>query len=135
LRKAETSESCSLEARVAIAAHGSWEALPSERDEARAMRRPSDLLAFKANFRHARLDQGLLPVLALEGGYGGMVVGDHGITTLACCIRRVRLDAARRERPGLAAGEVVERWLRRQCLGVDAALSSAQREGPWLASG
>ena len=31
----------------------------------------------------AQLEPGLLPVLAFPGGYGGIVVGDHGRTTLA----------------------------------------------------
>ncbi len=30
---------------------------------------------------------------SFDGGYGGMVVADGGVTTLACCIRRDRLDA------------------------------------------
>jgi len=124
-----------LQAPVLIAAHGSWELLPSRRAARRDTRRPSDLFAFKANFLNAKLAQGLLPVLAFKGGYGGMVVADQGITTLACCIRRDRLDACRRESPGLGAGEAVERLLKRECLGVAQALHGAHREGAWLASG
>ena len=97
--------------------------------------RAADLLAFKANFRDASLAAGLLPVLAFDGGYGGMVVADDGVATLACCIRRDRLDAARRAAPGRRAGEVVEAWLRRECRGVASALAGAQRDGPWLAAG
>jgi len=125
----------SLQARVAIAAHGSWEALPSGRARRRLARSGADLFAFKANFRGAVLAPGYLPVLALDGGYGGMVVAEGGVLTVACCVRRDRLDALRAKAPGRRAGEVVEDWLRRQCGGVDRALAGAQRDGAWLASG
>jgi len=73
-----------LRSRVAIDAHGSWEALPSGQVRHRMPRRPTDLFAFKANFHGTSLRPGLLPVLCLDGGYGGMVVADGGVTTLAC---------------------------------------------------
>jgi flavin-dependent dehydrogenase len=76
-----------------------------------------------------------LPVLCLDGGYGGMVLADGGVTTLACCVRRDRLDALRAAQPGVRAGEAVEAWLRRTCPGVERALSAARREQPWLAVG
>lgn len=124
-----------LRAPVAIDAHGSWEALPTGRPRPRLARSASDLFAFKANFREARLDEGLLPVLSFDGGYGGMVLAGAGVTTVACCIRRDRLDAGRRAAPGLSAGDVVEALLKRECGGVRAALQAASREGPWLAAG
>src|SRR6202035_1243259 len=68
-------------------------------------------------------------------GYGGMVVADHGTTTLACCIREDRLNACRQAFPGEQAGCVVEAYLRRECAGVRDALSHASRVGPWLAAG
>ncbi|MEO7337814.1 MAG: FAD-dependent oxidoreductase, partial [Caldimonas sp.] len=83
----------------------------------------------------AVLASGLLPVLSFDGGYGGMVVADDGLATLACCIRRDRLDAARRDAPGQRAGDVVEALLRTECQGVRDALQGATREGAWLASG
>ncbi|MDB5744884.1 MAG: dependent oxidoreductase [Polaromonas sp.] len=124
-----------LQAPVLIAAHGSWEPLPSGRAARRLTRRPGDLFAFKANFLGSRLAAGLLPVLSFDGGYGGMVLAGGGVMTLACCIRQDRLDACRREAPRLSAGEAVEACLRRQCRGVAEALADARREGPWLASG
>ena len=127
--------SVTLRAPVAILALGSWEPLPAARPRRRLARRAGDLFAFKANFRQAPLDEGLLPVLSFDGGYGGMVVADRGLTTLACCIRPDRLDACRRASPGLGAGEVIEDLLRRECAGVHTALRGAQREGPWLAAG
>ncbi|MEO5696034.1 MAG: FAD-dependent monooxygenase [Burkholderiaceae bacterium] len=131
-----TSARCAvLTAPVAILANGSWEVLRAQRERRRAQRRPSDLFAFKANFREAALPPGLLPVLSFSGGYGGMVVADAGITTLACCVRSDRLDRLRRASPGRPAGEVVEALLRRECRGVDDALRTAVRDGPWLASG
>lgn len=124
-----------LHAPVAIAAHGSWEPLPANRAPRRGRRRPSDLFGFKANFREAMLSIGLLPVLSFEGGYGGMVCADGGVTTLACCVRADRLDELRCAAPGICAGEVVEAMLRRECAGVDAALRNAHRLDAWLASG
>ena len=134
VRAVESNSLLSLHAPVAIAANGSWEALPSGARR-RARRRGADLLAFKANFRGALQGEGLLSVLALDGGYGGMVLADGGITTVACCVRRDRLEACRREWPGLRAGEAVERWLRQSCRGLREALATAHREGPWLAAG
>ncbi len=131
----DTREAVSLRAPVAIAAHGSWEALPLDRQHRRQARRASDLLAFKANFRDTSLDEGLLPVLSFAGGYGGMVVADGGLTTIACCIRRDRLVACRQLWPALRAGDAVEALLRRDCGGVRRALQAASREGRWLAAG
>jgi flavin-dependent dehydrogenase len=74
-------------------------------------------------------------VLSFKGGYGGMVMADQGVLTLACCVRRDRLAALRLVSPGLSAGAVVEALLKRECAGVAAALQPASRIGPWLASG
>ena len=124
-----------LDAGLVIAAHGSWEPLPSEREERREARAPSDLFAFKANFRAAAIAADLLPVLSFAGGYGGMVVADDGIATLAGCIRADRLQDLRTAQPGDRAGDVFEAMLRRECGGVAAALEGATRAGAWLASG
>ena len=124
-----------LQAPVLILAHGSWEPLPADRAVQRLSRSGSDLLAFKANFRGASLPAGLLPVLMFPGGYGGMVLGDHGLLTLACCVRADRLDALRRAAPGKPAGEVIQDMLERECRGVADALRGAEREGAWMASG
>jgi flavin-dependent dehydrogenase len=124
-----------LHAPVAIDAHGSWEDLPSGRARRRLRRSASDLFAFKANFRGANLAPGCLPVLVLDGGYGGMVLADGDLATVACCVRRDRLDALRAREPGRSAGEVVEDWLQRECAAVACALHGARREGAWLASG
>ena len=134
LREVESGQTRTLSAAVVIDAHGSWQALPSARPLHKARAR-SDLFAFKANFRGASLPTGLLPVLCFNGGYGGMVVADGDVTTLACCIRRDRLDAGRSASSGLRAGEVVEALLKRECLGVRDALHGAIRDGSWLASG
>lgn len=133
LRAVESRARLSLHAPVAITAHGSWESLPSERQQDR--RSGADLLAFKANFRHAGLEAGLLPVLCFDGGYGGMVLADGEVSTVACCVRRAHLEAWRRKAPGHSAGDVVEAMLRRECAGVQQALQSASREGAWLSAG
>ena len=135
LREVESGSTLTLRASVAIAAHGSWEALPTERPQRRQSRSAADLFAFKANFSGASLPEGRLPVLALDGGYGGMVLADSGITTLACCVRSDRLDGLRRATPGARAGDVVGAWLQRECGGVRRALQGATRDGPWLAAG
>ncbi|MDE2627698.1 MAG: FAD-dependent monooxygenase [Burkholderiales bacterium] len=135
VRAVDGGAALTLHAPLVIDAHGSWEPLPTARPGRRQARRAGDLFAFKANFRGAALAEGVLPVLALDGGYGGMVVADGGLTTLACCVRGARLDACRRAAPGLRAGAAVEAWLRRECSGVRAALREAVRVGPWLAAG
>ena len=129
-----------LRTPVVVDAHGSWERGPTystnERaGAARVSRRSSELLAFKANFRNATLAPGFLPVLVLPGGYGGMVVADGGLTTLACCLRRDTLSACRALLPHASAGAAVEAFLRHSCSGVHEALQGAHREGAWLSVG
>ena len=124
-----------LRARVMIDAHGSWEGLPSERPKRRLARHASDLFAFKANFTGSSLPEGAISVLALDGGYGGMVLADGGTVTIACCIRRDRLSELRSAALGQCVGDVVETWLQRECAGVRNALDGALRDGPWLSSG
>ena len=132
----ENSQSVSrLHASVAIAANGSWEPLPFERLERRLTRSSADLFAFKANFCNANLDQHSLALLSIKGGYGGMVIADEAKATLACCIRRDRLDELRNKSPGISAGEAVEAMLKRDCLGVKDALHHAVRVDSWLATG
>lgn len=124
-----------LRAPIVVAAHGSWEPELCGVRGRRLPRLDSDLFAFKANFGNAELARGLLPVLAFPGGYGGMVITDHGRLTLACCVRRDRLRAWRVEMPGLGAGKAVQAHLERCCRGVRAALEGAERLDPWLSTG
>ena len=135
VRVLESSVLLRLRASVVVDAHGSWEELPSARPKRRQARSAADLFAFKANFSGSALALGQISVLALDGGYGGMVVADGGLTTLACCIRRDRLSKLRGLAPGSSASDAVEAWLQRQCAGVRQALHGASRDGPWLASG
>jgi flavin-dependent dehydrogenase len=122
-----------LESAVLIDAHGSWESLNALRPPAPP--RPSQLLAFKAHFWNADLEPGTLPVFLLDGGYGGMVLGAQGLTTLACCIRRDRLKVLRQRHPANSAGASVEAMLTQSCYGVQQALQPATRSGHWLAAG
>lgn len=124
-----------LQAPILIAAHGSWESIQSDRPQRRLVRKASDLFAFKANFSNALLDEGLLSVLSFNGGYGGIVVADDGLTTLACCIRRDRLEDYRLATPKLRVGNVVESLLKRECKGVRFALQRASLEDSWLTVG
>lgn len=124
-----------LTARVLIAAHGSWEPDPSRKDESPRPQRAADLFAFKATFRDARIAPGLLPVLAFPGGYGGMVLGDHGLTTLALCIRRDALRDSRARHRGLTAALAANAHVQAQCDGARKALADATLEAPWLSVG
>jgi len=120
-----------LEARIVVDARGSWEpAAGSIRPPPRA----SDLFAFKANFLESSLAVGVLPVLSLHGAYGGMVIADRGLATLACCIRRDALQRCRQLAP-LTAGAAVEVFLRTSCNGIREVLRHARLDGPWLAVG
>lgn len=133
-----------LQAPVLIHAQGSWEPEPKRdanidyTDAAALTRLPhrdGDLLAFKGTYRNARIEPGLLPVLAFPGGYGGMVLGDHGLTTLAFCIRRDALQALRTRRPGRKAALAALAHVRAACTGVDEALADAEPVDRWLAVG
>lgn len=132
LRDVTTQELCVVQADVLIDAHGSWEPLHSLR--APVPPAASQLLAFKAHFQDTHIAPGTLPVLLMEGGYGGMVLGAQGLATLACCIRRDRLNAIRTRYPTTSAGASVFAMLQ-QCHGVGQALQGAVRVGPWLAAG
>jgi len=126
-------ENAELRAPVLIMANGSW-----GRDAAaehRTGKRPGDLFAFKANFSGARLARGLLPVLSFAGGYGGLVIAEGGLLTLAGCIRRDALATCRSVARGLAAGEAFEGWLCRSTAALREVLAGARREGPWLGTG
>jgi menaquinone-9 beta-reductase len=135
-----TARSMGLAARLVIDAHGSWEGAPlfeaaaSHREGCKPAPRASDLFAFKASFAGSSLPTGLLPVVALEGGYGGMVVANANSTTVALCLRRDKLRAIR-ARHRLGAAEAAEFHLRESCLGIREALRGARRTGPWLTVG
>jgi flavin-dependent dehydrogenase len=121
-----------IEARLVIAAPGSWErnawALPATKAHKR-----SDLLAFKAHFTDADLPTDLMPLLVFPGGYGGMVHSDGGRVTLSCCIRRDALARCRDRAP--QAGHAVLRHIQESCTGVREALRQAQRVGSFLSAG
>jgi flavin-dependent dehydrogenase len=118
-------------APIVIAATGSWRAKPPL--AVTAPERPSDLFAFKAHFAGGALVPGLMPLLAFPGGYGGLVMGDGGLTSLSCCIRRDVLASVRR--PGERAGEAVLRHLRASTRGIDEALRDAVVQDAILAAG
>ena len=122
-----------ISARVLILANGSWErgVIP----EATLPHKPTDLLGFKAHFHNATLEDDLMPLLSFPGGYGGMVHTDNGRITLSCCIRRDKLDAIRKNNPKVPAGEAVLQHIRSTCKGANDVLSTALRDGQWLAAG
>jgi 2-polyprenyl-6-methoxyphenol hydroxylase-like FAD-dependent oxidoreductase len=128
--------SSEIRCSIVVDAHGSWEPGPRGTcHTARAMPRGSDLFGFKSSFHDTKLPPGLLPVLAFEGGYGGLVVAERGRLTLAGCIRRDTLQAWRAQRRGESAGTAMEEYLRRSCRGVRDALDGAHRAAPWLSVG
>jgi flavin-dependent dehydrogenase len=121
-----------IAARTVIAACGSWNARgPFALPQTAAA---SDMLAFKAHFTGGALPDGLMPLLAFPGGYGGMVHSDSGLTSLSCCIRRDSLGRARARHGGKAA-EAVLAHIRATTRGVDLALAGAALEGHFLSTG
>ena len=127
---------CSRELRapIVVAAHGSWTPgrLPTE-GRPRA-KRPGDLFGFKASLLNAALDEDLMPLVSFDGGYGGLVHGDAGRTSLSCCIRRDRLTRLARG-AGETAGQAVLDYLTSQCPALRRALGRAACEAPWLSAG
>jgi flavin-dependent dehydrogenase len=119
--------------QLVIAACGSWNikgvfALPP------ATARASDLFAFKAHFRGATLPDGLMPLLAFPGGYGGMVHSDDGRTSLSCCLRRDALARARMQHGGKAAQAALAHIMA-TTNGVRRALAGATVDGACLSTG
>ena len=130
LRRADSADE--IYARVVIAACGSWNTRGPFAGTAKA--RASDLFAFKAHFRGGALADGVMPLLAFPGGYGGMVHCDAGRLSLSCCIRRDALARAR-ETHGGKAGEAVLRHIQATTAGVRHALHGAAVTDSILATG
>ncbi|MGA8706103.1 MAG: FAD-dependent monooxygenase [Steroidobacteraceae bacterium] len=130
LRRADAADE--ICARVVIAACGSWNTRGAF--AVTATSRPSDLFAFKAHFRGGALANGVMPLLAFPGGYGGLVRSDRGRITLSCCVRRDALGRAR-EIHGGKAGEAVIRHILASTAGVRRALQGAMVEDAILATG
>jgi flavin-dependent dehydrogenase len=76
-----------------------------------------------------------LPVLAFEGGYGGMVQAGDGELTIACCIRRDALQAIRVKASSERAAHAVLRHLQASCRGVRQTLCGARQHHEWLSVG
>ncbi len=134
VRSLETGAAAALHTPIFIAAHGSWEPGRLPTQSGQQPTRPADLLAFKTHFRNCALPDGLMPLLAFPGGYGGMVHCDGGRVSLSCCIRRDRLASIRSRHPG-NAGAAVLAHIQDSCLGVRQALGSACTVDGWLAAG
>lgn len=125
-----------VRARVVIAAHGSWEKgkLPTQSDGRKPD--PFDLLGFKAHFNRSDLPDGLMPLIAFPGGYGGMVHTDRGRATLSCCMRRDVLKRCRHTSIGSRrASDAVIRHILENCDGVRRALEDAEIVDSWLSAG
>jgi flavin-dependent dehydrogenase len=134
--RADCEKTVELRAPVVIAGHGSWSGGALTSKPVRRSARRSDLLGFKARFQRSRLERGLMPLLAFDGGYGGMVHTDHDCVSFSCCIRRDRLEELRRERPGAPARDAVLAHLKRHCVGVGDALDRAELEpDSWRSAG
>lgn len=135
IRETGTSESLVLSAPLLIDAHGSWQALQKGNKVDLRSHSQTDLLAFKADFSATHLDQGVLPVLSFPGGYGGMVVTDHGAVTLAFCMQRQALAEARMQFPGHGPQEAAAHWVMHHCHAVRQMLHGAGQETKWIATG
>jgi flavin-dependent dehydrogenase len=131
--RCRTAEGAEIEARIVIAACGSWNAkgVFALRDDPPS---PSDLFAFKAHFTKADLPAGLMPLLAFPGGYGGLVHSDGGRVSLSCCVRRDVLAAVRARYPG-KAGEAVLAHIQETTKGAWQALNQAVLEDSVLSTG
>lgn len=132
-RLAQDNGEVDLQATLVVMAGGSWTpkgpfALPA------ATPRPSDLLAFKAHLRGGQLPEGVMPLLAFPGGYGGMVQSDDGRLSLSCCIRRDALARAR-EIHDARAGDAMLAHVIDTTRGAARALEGAVLDGPVLAAG
>jgi len=134
-RAMDTREERVLSARLIIDAHGSWEPLAPHHALHQQHCLTSDLFAFKANFADTTLEHGVLPVLSFQGGYGGIVIGDHGMATLAFCLRRDALEQARARFSDIGAPEAAAQWVLDHCKELPAMLAGANRNGKWLGSG
>lgn len=130
LRRADAADE--ICARVVIAACGSWNTRGAF--AVTATSRPSDLFAFKAHFRGGALADGVMPLLAFPGGYGGLVHSDGGRVTLSCCVRRDAMGRVR-EIHGGKAGEAVIRHILASTEGARRALQGAMVEDAILATG
>ncbi|MFS8063595.1 MAG: NAD(P)/FAD-dependent oxidoreductase [Luteimonas sp.] len=131
----ESGVTATVKAPLLIAAHGSWQPDPFAAARAPRQQQAGDLFAFKATFTNAELEPGLLPVLAFAGGYGGIVLGDHGRTTLAFCIRRDTLGECRARYRSRTAALSAYAYLQTCCTGVRAVLGNATLAAPWLSVG
>ncbi|MBL1260741.1 MAG: NAD(P)/FAD-dependent oxidoreductase [Thiotrichaceae bacterium] len=124
-----------LQSRLIIAAHGSWESAAMLTQDFRRPPHKSDLFGFKAHFHGSALPHDLMPLLAFPGGYGGMVHTDGDRVSLSCCIRRDQLARCRLSSPQARAAEAVFTHLTSSCKGVELALSAAALDGAWLSVG
>jgi flavin-dependent dehydrogenase len=123
-----------LQAPVIVAAHGSWDGGTLPTQPPRRAARPRDLLAFKAHFTGGSYPRDLMPLLAFEGGYGGMTPVEGGRTSLSVCVQRHKLEQIRNRYPG-TAGEAILAHLRQENRGVRESLEGAQAEAPWIGAG
>jgi menaquinone-9 beta-reductase len=124
-----------LSATVFICAHGSWDVGGLPTQAYKRNHQAGDLFAFKAHLRGCELRPGLLPVLAFEGGYGGIVRIDADRTTFAFCVRRDVLHQCRLQWPGLPAAEAVQQYVIAKVRGLENIVANAKMDGPWLAVG
>lgn len=123
-----------LSAPILVVAHGSWEPgpLPTQPEH---RHRPDDLLAFKAYFRGATFDPDLISLIAIPGGYGGMVHRDPEHVGLSLCLRRDHLERCRAQAPDASTGESVFRYAAAHARGVAEAIDGAEFESAPMAAG
>ena len=85
-----------------------------------------------------------MPLLAFPGGYGGMVLADHGRLSISCCISCDMFARLRRnygsghdgqQNGHVIAADALFRHLMAPCRGVGEALDGARLDGPWLVAG
>lgn len=134
LESMATRERHTVTTPVVIAAHGSWETGSLPTQLAKEQSRPNDLFGFKAHFADTKLADGLMPLLAFTGGYGGMVHCEGGKASISFCLRRNVLEKLRQKQSGDAA-TVAYGHVLNTCRGVRETLGQANLAGAWLTTG
>lgn len=124
-----------VEARMVVAAHGSWEpgSLPTQCVHMRPS--ASDLFGFKAHFTRHRLPARTIGLAPFAGGYAGAVAVGEGAATFACSVRRDALRALRTRHGAVSAGEAIFRHVLNESAAMQEAFAAAVRDAPWLAVG
>ena len=116
--------------RLVVAAHGSWEPLRRNAPSAASRARPSDLFAFKANFRPPRSTPTCCPCSRSPAATAAWSSPTTASPLSPAASAPIGCGRVRAAMPGRRAGDAFESMLRAECTGVAAALAGATRTAP-----